>query len=71
MARLTLRLTCCDSLAREEKTSTITRLSAMARAFASSQSAPGATSRGAIQQRMPLDSSAAQTASATALSFEL
>ena len=71
--RLTARSTslriCGEALALAVKTSTIIRHCSMASMMASPHSMLGITSRGAIQQRMPFDSSMAQTASAVALSF--
>jgi hypothetical protein len=69
-ARSTSRLICCDSLACAENTNTNTRDAWIAEMIDSPQSAPGAMSRGAIQQRIPLASSVAQTASPTGLSFD-
>ena len=42
----------------------------IARVISPAKESPGCTSRGAIQQRIPMFSSAAQTASATGLSSE-
>ena len=67
-ARSTSRLICGDPLACEEKTSSITRAWSIASINAEPHSIPGRMSRGAIQQRMPRDSSFAQTASAYGLS---
>jgi hypothetical protein len=69
MARLTSRLIWCESLALLEKTSTMMGQASMASTIDSVQSEPNATSRGAIQQRMPLASRMAQTASAVILSW--
>jgi len=55
---------------RSEYTSTSALEPAMASMIASLQSAPGRTSRGAIQQRRPFASSVAQRASAVGLSFD-
>jgi hypothetical protein len=58
-----------DVFAWSEKTRTITRLAWMASTMAAPQLDPGGTSRGATQQRIPLASKVAQTASATGLSL--
>ena len=62
------RRICGDEFARDEKIRTITRHWSSASMMEAPQSEPGRMSRGAIQQRMPDDSSAAHAASATALS---
>ena len=48
----------------------MSRLSRNALTSAAAYSSPGTTSLGAIQQRMPRDSSVAHTASAVGLSFD-
>jgi hypothetical protein len=63
-ARSTSRLICGELLAFAEKTRTITRHWLITRVMASPHFALGVTSRGAIQQRIPLLSSAAHAASA-------
>ncbi len=67
-ARSTSRPTCGDWLAWDEKTRTMTRDWWIASTIEAPYSAPGMTSRGAIQQRIPSDSSIAQAASAVGLS---
>jgi hypothetical protein len=69
-ARSTSLFICGESFAFAEYTRTITRLALMASTMAPPQSTPGRMSRGAIQQRMPLFSSVAQTASAVGLSSD-
>jgi hypothetical protein len=70
MARSTSRRICADSFALLEKIRTITRQVSSALMMAAAHAVPGRTSRGAIQQRMPAASSAAQVASAGVLSGE-
>jgi hypothetical protein len=64
----TSRWTCFELFALSEKISTITREPSMASMIAAPHSTPGATSRGAIQQRTPLDSNLLQSARAVSLS---
>jgi len=59
-----------DWLAWRLKTRRIIRASRIASTMEAAQSCPGLISRGAIQQRIPLDSSTAQVASAAGLSFD-
>ncbi len=68
-ARSISRLICANSFALEEKISTMTRQCSIASTIAEPYSLPGMTSRGAIQQRTPEDSSTAQAASAAGLSL--
>ena len=68
-ARSISRLICADSFALEEKISTMARQCSMESTMAEPYSVPGTTSRGAIQQRMPEDSSTAHAASAAGLSL--
>ena len=63
-------ITCGELFELEDNTKTRTGLPSMASTIISAQSAPAKTSRGAIQHFMCLDSSAAHTASAIALSRE-
>ena len=70
-ARSTSRWTCCDPLALAEKIRTISRLWLMPRRMEAAQLSLATMSLGAIQQRMPFASKAAQTASAMDLSLEL
>ena len=64
-ARSTSLRICGESFAAAVKTSTMMRDCSMA----SIMHSPGITSRGAIQHRIPLDSSMTQTASAVVLFF--
>jgi hypothetical protein len=68
-ARSTSRRICGESLAFAEKIRMSTRQWLMPSIIASPHSAPGTMSRGAIQHRIPDPSSAAQVASAAALSW--
>src|SRR5213594_4877683 len=68
-ARSTSRLICGEASAFREKIRTIMRLDSIASMIDSPQSAPGTTSRGAIQHVTESASSRAMIASATALSF--
>src|SRR6266403_2137608 len=69
-ASCTSRRICAEVFECAEKISTITLLYSIARVISPAKESPGCTSRGAIQQRIPMFSSAAQTASATGLSSE-
>src|SRR5947209_11006352 len=69
-ASCTSRRTCSEVFECAEKISTITLLRWIARVISPANERPGCTSRGAIQQRSALFSSAAQTASAIVLSCE-
>src|SRR4029077_12690300 len=64
-ASCTSRRICSEVFECAEKISTITLLRWMARVISPANERPGCTSRGAIQQRIAVFSSAAQTASAT------
>ena len=68
-ALLISRSTWREALAKSVKTSTMIFVFSMASMIDAAQSAPGAISRGAYQQRTPSCSKRAQMASATALSF--
>src|SRR5689334_18993650 len=62
--------TCSDAFEWVEKIKTKTLLCWMARVISPAKERPGWTSRGAIQHRIPLFSSALQTASAIGLSCD-